>query len=144
VFGGSCYLQHDCCSCSLYVHMCVSSHPPSSKHQISAIHSSFQNCVWNLLHGTLLAPGIWWCHLEVKIIGENLCQDPGITLIVAPELQIAMLPKILTHPYRRKQKMSAIYDSGGTGGRYMAVICLPQEILGGVALWLHRYVMGDH
>jgi len=58
----------------------------------------------------------------------------GITLIVAPEFKITMLPKTLTHPYRRKQKMSVMYDSGGTGRQYMVVLRLPQEILWGCSM----------
>jgi len=59
--------------------------------------------------------------------------NSGITLIVAPELQVAMLPKTLTHPYKRKQQMSAMYDIGGTGGQY-TVLWLLQAILGGCSV----------
>jgi hypothetical protein len=69
--------------------------------------------------------------------------NSGITLIVATEFQTAVLPKILAHPYRRKQMMSAMYDSGGTGGQYMAVLVWPKEILGGTLSFIGMS-WGDH
>jgi hypothetical protein len=77
----------------------------------------------------------------VNTVAGNQKLKFGITFIVATELQIAMLPIALACPYRRKQRLSAMYDSGGTGGQYMAVLCLSTEIVGGAA-YLHRHVMG--
>jgi hypothetical protein len=131
------------------MYKCVSLHPPSSRHHISAVYRSFQNCVCMEL-ASCHPPGSK--NLEVPPRSEGNLWTPvpgpwqlnfGITLVVAPELKIAVLPKTLMHLSRRKQKMSARYDSGGTGGQYVAVLRLPQEFFGG-ALCLHRHVMGDH